>query len=252
MAAAQLDNVQIVILAAGHGKRMKNNEVPKVLVPMHGKAMIKHLVEAIAESGVCEKPTVVVSRDGQQVRDALGDGFTFVVQDKQLGTGHAVASARSVLKGKAGHVMVLYGDHPFVTAGMIRKIAQAHQDSGVVLTMATVVLPDFNDWRGGFIDFGRVLRDGQGNVCEIIEKRDATDAQKEIREVNPSYFCFQADWLWQNLEKLTDQNAQHEYYLTDLAAIACREGHKVATVTIEPKEALGVNTPEQLELASNL
>ena len=244
--------VQIVVLAAGHGKRMNNNELPKVLIPFHGKPIVKHLLAAIDQSGVCSKPIIVIGQKAEMVQAALGPSYTYVVQSEQRGTGHAVACTRSAIEGRAEHVMVLYGDHPLVSADTIRTIAARHVGSGSVLTMATVHLADFNDWRAGFTDFGRVIRDGQGRVSSIVERRDATAEQLNILEVNPSYFRFQAAWLWSRIDQLTDQNAQHEYYLTDLAGIACREGQVIVTVDIAPKEALGVNTAEQLELIEHL
>jgi len=163
-----------------------------------------------------------------------------------------VAAARSVLEGKVDTIMVLYGDQPLISPATIKKIAEAHVNSSSVLTMATVTVPDFNDWRQGFYDFGRVIRDKAGKITAIVEKKDATTEQLETKEVNPSYFCFKAQWLWQNLEKLSDSNTQHEYYLTDLVGLACEQGEPITTVTVEPREALGVNTPEQLEFLSKV
>ena len=242
------NNIQIIILAAGHGKRMKNDEVPKVLVPLHGKPMIAHLLESIVASGVCERPLLVVGQKADMVKAALGEKYDYVFQQDQLGTGHAVAMTRPVLEGKVAHVMVLYGDHPLVSVKTIRSIADEHFTKKTALTMATVRLPDFNDWRAGFADFGRIIRDAQGNVIAIVEKRDATASQLGITEVNPSYFCFRADWLWNQLALLRNNNSQHEYYLTDLVSAACRDREEIATVQIDAREALGVNTPEQLNV----
>ena len=244
--------VQIIVLAAGHGKRMNNHELPKVLIPFHGKPIVKHLLEAIAQSGVCDQPIIVVGQKTEMVQTALGPSYTYVFQAEQRGTGHAVACARSAVEGRAEHVMVLYGDHPLVSAETIRKITEQHVTRNAVLTMATVEVADFNDWRQGFSDFGRVVRDDQDHVSAIVERRDASVEQLNIHEINPAYFCFRADWLWSRIDQLTDQNTQHEYYLTDLAGIACREGQVIETVVIEPREALGVNTAEQLELIENL
>ena len=244
--------VQIIVLAAGHGKRMNNHALPKVLIPFQGKPIVKHLLEAISQSGVCDQPVIVIGQKADMVKAALGPAYTYVVQAEQRGTGHAVACARSVVEGRAEHVMVLYGDHPLVSAKTIRTIAEQHITRNAVLTMATVQVEDFNDWRQGFSDFGRVVRDDQGRVSAIVERRDATAEQLTIREVNPSYFCFRADWLWPRVDQLTNENAQHEYYLTDLAGIACSEEQAIATVVIEPREALGVNTVEQLELIEHL
>lgn len=244
--------VQIIVLAAGHGKRMNNHELPKVLIPFHGKPIIKHLLEAVAQSGVCGQSIIVVGQKAELVKTALGPSYTYIVQAEQRGTGHAVACARSAVEGRAEHVMVLYGDHPLVSAKTIRTIADQHVAHNAVLTMATVQVADFNDWRQGFADFGRVVRGEQGRVSAIVERRDASAEQLDIREINPAYFCFRGGWLWSRIDQLTDQNTQHEYYLTDLAGIACSEGQAIATVVIEPREALGVNTAEQLELIENL
>jgi bifunctional N-acetylglucosamine-1-phosphate-uridyltransferase/glucosamine-1-phosphate-acetyltransferase GlmU-like protein len=114
--------------------------------------------------------------------------------------------------------------------------------------MATVKVDDFSDWRQGFSDFARVLRDSTSQVCGIVEKRDATAEQLQINELNPAYFCFKADWLWQNLAKLKNDNSQREYYLTDLVAMAGEQNRSIAAIEIDAREALGVNTPEQLAL----
>lgn len=246
-----MDTVQIIILAAGFGKRMAN-QLPKVLIPLNGKPLILHLLESVRQSGVCETPVIVIGQKADQVRASLGTDYTYVIQVEQLGTGHAVACARSAVEGHASHVLVLYGDHPYVSAKTIRAIADAHRAGTNVLTMATTLVDDFEGWHQGFADFGRVVRDSEKRVSAIIERRDATAEQLEIREVNPSYFCFRADWLWPRLSQLTNHNGQHEYYLTDLAGIACREGQPITTVAIEPREALGVNTAEQLAVLSQV
>jgi len=115
----------------------------------------------------------------------------------------------------------------------------------------TAKVPNFNDWYQFFYDFGRIVRGKQGNIKEIIEKKDASPGQLDIKEVNPAYFCFQAGWLWENLAKIKNDNAQGEYYLTDLAKIAIDEGLRIDSIDINPKEAIGINTPEQLKLAES-
>jgi bifunctional UDP-N-acetylglucosamine pyrophosphorylase/glucosamine-1-phosphate N-acetyltransferase len=244
------NQIQIIILAAGHGKRMNNLELPKTLIPLNGEPIIFRLLKAIKDSGVCDDPIIVVGQKADQIRAALGPNYHYIIQDRQLGTGHAVLCTKSELEGKVKDIMVLYGDHPLITAEMIQKLARAHLKSGKTLTMATVKVPDFADWRCGFYDFGRIVRQGSNKVCAVVEKRDATEAEREIKEVNPSYFCFKADWLWQKLSELKNENSQQEYYLTDLVGMACQAGLEIETVEIQPKEALGVNTAEQLELVS--
>jgi len=247
-----MDNkIQIIILAAGHGKRMQNDELPKALVPLHDKPMITHLLKSIAVSGVCERPLLVVGQKADMVKAALGEKYDYVFQQDQLGTGHAVAVTRQALEGKVEHVMVLYGDHPLVTAETIKKLSETHRSSGAVLTMATVQVDDFSDWRAGFADFGRIIRNDNGDITSIIEKRDSTSEQLAIREINPGYYCFSCEWLWKNLERLQNNNAQKEYYLTDLVGIACSQQLPIASVVINPREALGVNTAEQLSLVAS-
>jgi len=241
-----MDKIQIIILAAGHGRRMNNESLPKVLTSLKGKPLIIWLAEAIKKSGVCERPVIVVGQKSEMIKATLGQDYTYVTQSEQLGTGHAVMVARTELEGKAENIMVLYGDHPLVSSETIKKLTQAHLDSGNVLTMATVKIEDFNDWRKSFSDFGRITRASDGTISAIIEAKDATIDQKNILEVNPSYFVFKADWLWQNLAKLKSDNVQHEYYLTDLPKIAVSENEKITSVEIDPREALGVNTVNQL------
>jgi len=244
--------LQVVVLAAGHGQRMKNSELPKVLVSLNGQPMIKHLLDAIALAKVCESVMIVVGQKANQVKAALGKNYTYITQPEQLGTGHAVAATKSLLIDRAENVMVLYGDHPCLSADTIKKIADMHLKSNAVLTMATVSVSDFNDWRTVYNDFGRILRNQQGKIEGIIEKKDATSEQLKITEVNPSFFCFQAKWLWQNLDKLTNTNYQQEYYLTDLVGIAFKQGIEPVAVLVDPVEALGVNMSEQLEILSKV
>lgn len=247
-----IDKIQIIVLAAGHGQRMEDKELPKVLIPLEGKPIIQYLLAAIKESGVCQKPVIVIGEKAGEVKVALGPDYLYVFQEEQLGTGHAIACCRQQLEGKVKDIMVLYGDHPFISSTMIKNLTETHLKGGKILTMATVKVPDFKDWRQSFYDFGRIIKDDQGRVTQIVEKKDATPKQLEIKEVNPSYFCFKADWLWQNIDKLKNDNAQQEYYLTDLAGIACQQDQEIATMEIKPKEALGVNTAEQLELVKKL
>lgn len=243
-----MTNIRVVILAAGKSKRMKS-ETPKVLVELGGKRMISHLLESVRASGVDDRPLIVVGQGADEVRRALGEGYEYVVQTEQLGTGHAVAAAEAALRGTTEAVMVLYGDHPYIMPETIRAIAEKHFERQPKITMATATIPDFEDWRKPLHDFGRVVRDAAGSIQAIVEKKDATKEQLSIREINPSYFCFDAEWLWENLKKIGDKNAQKEYYLTDLVRIAIDQGKRVLTVDVDPLETIGVNTPEHLELA---
>ncbi|MEK7105119.1 MAG: NTP transferase domain-containing protein [Patescibacteria group bacterium] len=245
--------VKIVILAAGKGKRLEalGLNVPKPLIPIHGKPMIRHLLDAVREAGVDNAPTLVIAPDNeQQFREVLADtGCQFVIQNEQLGTGHAAMTAREQFDG-ADHVMILYGDHPTVSATTIRRLAEEHEKSGGVLTLATVTFPDFEGWRQWFYNFGRIVRDGAGNISRIVELKDTTEEEKAITELNPAYMIFRRDWLCDHFDQLTTDNVQKEYYLTDLVELAVSEHQPIHSILIEdPIEAIGINTPEQLSAA---
>lgn len=241
----------IVILAGGRGRRMGGNG-PKVLQRIDGHTLVEHLLEAVEESDVCVKPVMVVGFGADQIRAVVGSRAEYVTQEPQLGTGHAVGFSRELLEGRADQIMVLYGDHPFVSAGTIRKLDLFHATEGKVLTMMTVHVEDFSAWRAPFYDFGRIARDDAGRIARIVEKKDATPEQLEIREVNPALYCFQAAWLWEHLPRLQNDNAQGEFLLTDLVAMAIEEGQEIASVEIDPFECLGVNTPEHLAMAEQI
>jgi bifunctional UDP-N-acetylglucosamine pyrophosphorylase/glucosamine-1-phosphate N-acetyltransferase len=118
--------------------------------------------------------------------------------------------------------------------------------------MMTTVVPDYLGWRAGFNGFGRVLRDEDKKIIAIRELKDCDESEKHIKEINPGYYCFNSEWLWHNIEKLTNDNNQEEYYLTDLVQLACEQGIEINSIKIDPQECLGINTPEQLSLVEAL
>lgn len=240
-----MDNIQIVIMAGGRGKRMNAN-VPKVLVPFNGKPLVEHIIDACSNSGISTKPILVVGYGREQVMDYFKDRVVYAIQEEQLGTGDAVKSAESVIDEKIEHVIVLNGDHPNTTGLLMNNLAQTHLANNTPLTMATVSVPNFEDWYSAFLSWGRILRDGNNKILGIKEYKDANDEQKLITEVNPSYFCFNKKWLFEGLHELKNENAQGEYYLTDLVQKAASEG-SIASVSISPEEALGVNSIEELQ-----
>jgi bifunctional UDP-N-acetylglucosamine pyrophosphorylase/glucosamine-1-phosphate N-acetyltransferase len=245
-------STRIIILAAGSGTRM-NSALPKVLVLFQGKPIIRHLLQAVRDSKVDPRPMIVVGEDNQAaIKEALGPDCEYVLQKEQLGTGDAVRSAEAPLAGHAGAVMVLYGDEPLIKASTITALDEAHKKSGAVLTMMTAIVPDYDGWRAALYDFGRIIRDAGGKISSIVEKKDATPEQLKIKETNPALCCFDAKWLWANISKLDNNNSQKEYYLVDLVRIAISAGEPIATLPVDPREAIGVNTPEQLELAKEL
>lgn len=240
---------KIIILAAGKGERMRSDE-PKVLAKIRGKSMIKYLLESINKSGVDDEPTIIVGYKKEMVTNELGEEnkqYHYINQETQLGTGHAVSLAKDYLKGTGECIMVLYGDHPFVSAQTIKNINKKHLRSGKKITLATVKLPNFRDWRINFVNFSRIIRDKNGKIIKDIQFKDASDKEIKVTEVNPCYFCFDASWLWENLEYLKNDNVQKEYYLTDLIKIATTKGIEIESLEIEPYEALGANTKAELE-----
>jgi len=245
----KFDAVQIAVLAAGKGKRM-GSEGSKVLVPVLGKPMIERILDEIESSGVGASPIVVVGYDAEHVCQLVGRRGVCVVQKEQLGTGHAVKTVLEAIGPETTCLVILYGDHPFISIETMRTLAEHGLSENSAVTLLTVCVPDFDGWRALFMDFGRVVRNPDGTIREIVEKKDASPEQLAIHEVNPGYYAFQTDWLRSHIEKLTNENNQKEFYLTDLISMAMRGGGGVEAIPIEdPIEGLGVNTPEQLALA---
>lgn len=239
---------KVVILAAGKGKRMKN-DLPKVLAPLKGRPMIEYLIKSVKWSGVDARPIIVVSSVNKNLISRALKNFNcrYAMQKEQLGTGHALASARRLTAG-AKKIIVLYGDHPFLKKETINKMAVSGK---AVLTMATVKVKDFKSWRKTFYSWGRIIRRA-GEITEIVEFKDASDKEKKMKELNPALYSFDAEWLWKNLKKLKNKNVQKEYYLTDLVKFAFEEGRKVDSFEISSSEAIGINSKEELELAEKL
>ena len=243
------NSTKIVILAAGKGERMKSSK-PKVLIPLKGKPLIKHLLKVVKVTGVDSKPTLVIGQQANLVRKTLGSGYHYVYQNKQLGTGHAVKVTREDLEGKFKNILVLYGDHPLMKASTIKNLVNLHNKSQATLTLLTTRLPVGSKWQEYAQSYGRIIR--KGGKIKIKEAKDCTLQEKRIAEFNPGYYCFNASWLWENLEKLNNKNKQKEFYLTALIGMAQNQGEKLAVKRINFKESLGVNTQEQLELVEGL
>lgn len=242
------NRTKIIILAAGKGTRM-GGDLPKVLAQLKGKSLIKHILESINNSAIDASPTIIVGYKKELVIAELGkegQPYHYIYQENQLGTGHAVSLAKDYLKDKAEHVLVLYGDHPFLSTETIKKINEKHIKSGKKITMATVKLSDFRDWRINFVSFSRIIRNENRKIIKDVQFKDATDEEIKVTEVNPCYYCFDAAWLWEKLATLKNDNAQKEYYLTDLIKIATENGMETESIEIEPREALGANTKAEL------
>jgi bifunctional UDP-N-acetylglucosamine pyrophosphorylase/glucosamine-1-phosphate N-acetyltransferase len=225
--------VASVILAAGQGTRMKS-ALQKVLHPVCGRPMIAYALEA-AGGTTTEPPVVVVAANGDQVRSFLGDRATCVVQQEQLGTGHAVMQAETALKGKADLILVTYADMPLLRPDTLAAMVEAQKANPGPMTMLTAIA---SDPRG----FGRVIRGGDGTVRAIVEEAAATPEQLSLNELNVGAYCFTAEWLWEALHHIP-LSKKGEYYLTETLALAVEAGLSVQALTCEDlSEIIGINT----------
>ena len=237
----------IVLLAAGHGTRMKSKK-QKILHEVGGKPMVLHLFEA-AEQVADMPPVLVVGPGADGVQQLIGERAVYVEQPEQLGTGHAARMARAVLLGGADQVLVTYGDMPLLRAETMQQLAQAQAQTGAALSLLSVM---------GEISstFGRVVRDATGGVVEIVEvaearKRPNPDHYLHMRELNAGVYCFDGAWLWQNIGDLPLRQARsgQEYYLTDMIELAVKQGLRVEAIATEDvDECLGAGTRAELVL----
>ncbi len=235
-----------IVLAAGKGTRMKS-DLPKVLVPVCERPMVRYVTDALREVGVT-KTVVVVGYQADLVRAELADepGIDFAEQTEQLGTGHAVMMCREQLAKHQGPVFVIAGDQCMVQVSSVRKLLEIFATEQPACLLGTV---EKDDPTG----YGRILHDAEGNFSGIVEEKDATDAERAIREVNVSTYVFEASELLAALDQLTSENAQQEYYLTDCPALLLAAGKKVsAHKVLEPCEAMSINNVEELSVVENM
>jgi bifunctional UDP-N-acetylglucosamine pyrophosphorylase/glucosamine-1-phosphate N-acetyltransferase len=228
-----------VVLAAGKGTRMKT-DTAKVLVPLKGEPMVRHVIEACRSAGV-GRIILVVGYKAGEVQATLGLEFEYVIQKEQLGTAHALIQARDLLRGFDGDLLVLPGDAPFITAGFLDALLAFHRASGADATMASVV------WESP-PPYGRILRDASGRVIRVVEEWDAGPEVKAVKETCTSHYVFRAGAVLPLLSEIRNDNAKKEYYLTDIVEVLARRGLRVETFPVpDPKLVLGINTVEELE-----
>jgi len=240
--------IQPIILAAGKGTRMES-ELPKVLISLRGKPLIEYLFDTIESIDGLPKPITVVGYRKEDVKKVLGDRCLYAIQKEQLGTGHAVSCALDLVKEPS--VIVMYGDMPFISKKDIMQMIDTHINTGNVLTMVTVSVPDYLEDRKNIERYGRVIRKN-GKVTETIEYKDATDEVRAITEVTPSYFVINTEWLKNSIGKIKAENVQKEYYLPDLVKIAIDEGKEVSTVALDYTSVLGANTRQELAVLEDI
>lgn len=227
-----------VVLAAGLGTRMKSS-LPKVLHKVAGWPMLKHVVEALREAGV-ENIILVLGHQSQLVEEIMGPGYNIVYQHEQLGTGHAVRQALPLLQGyEDGQCLVVCGDTPLLSSETMLKLREKHQQSQAEATVLTAEMADPTG-------YGRIVTQTAG-VAKIVEEKDATSAEKQIKEINTGTYCFNIKVLKRLLPQLTPANAQGEYYLTDVISLLVGEGQRVEKLTLaDANEAMGINNRVQL------
>jgi bifunctional UDP-N-acetylglucosamine pyrophosphorylase/glucosamine-1-phosphate N-acetyltransferase len=235
------DNITAVILAAGQGTRMKSSQ-PKVLHQILGRPMIAYLLDTIREAGINDI-VVVVGHQAEAVKEALKDyELRFVIQEPQLGTGHAVQVAMPAVPPEAGTVMVLCGDAPLISGESISALRQLHRSTGAAVTVQTIELPDG-------AHYGRVVRDASGQVAAVVQAKDSIERPDllAIREINTGAYCFDAAFLVDGLMKIPKSPVTGEIYLTDLIHIAREQGRGVEALIDPDWEALlGINSRAEL------
>ena len=247
-----------VVLAAGKGTRMRST-LNKVLHPLVGQPLLAHVLDAVEAIPTTAaflsldatvstyRPIVVLGHEAEQVQQAMGERCLYAIQQEQLGTGHAVLAAQFVvdrLEPLPQTVLVCYGDTPLVSSEMLARVLVEHLSQQATVTFLTARTEQPSD-------FGRIVRDAQGRVREIVEMKRATEEQKRITEVNSGVYCFDRSWLWQTLKALP-RNPSGEYYLTDLIGIAGMQQRVISTVEGTLDETIGINNRVQLAEAEQL
>jgi bifunctional UDP-N-acetylglucosamine pyrophosphorylase/glucosamine-1-phosphate N-acetyltransferase/UDP-N-acetylglucosamine pyrophosphorylase len=235
-----MSNRLAIVLAAGKGTRM-DSDLPKVLVGVCNRPMIRFVIDALAAAGI-DAICVVVGYRGDEVRRALSDQnhLIFVDQVPQLGTGHAVMVCREHLLGRTGPVAILTGDSPLVQPDSLSALLALYEQERPACILGT-------QYRDDPTGLGRIVRDARGGFLGIVEEKDATREQRAITEVNMSTYVFDCGELVHCLDRIENDNRQGEYYLTDAPGILCAEGKDVrALPVLKPCEALSINTLEEL------
>ena len=239
--------VDAVILAAGKGTRMQS-DLPKVMHEVADRPMLHWVVDACRAAGA-ERIVVVIGFKGDLVRASLAgsNDIEFVEQTEQLGTGHAVDQARPAFTETPDHdVFVLCGDGPLIRPETLDTLLRTHRSADADATLATAIIEDATG-------YGRIVRDAEGVFSRIVEQKDATPEQLRIREVNPSYYCFRSGPLFERLSKTSNDNANGEYYITDVFGLTREDGATVAVVDAVPAgDVLSINDPEQLGVVDEI
>ena len=234
-----MSDTAVIIMAAGNGKRMKSN-LSKVLHNLAGKPILNYVSDTVSQLEAKRK-ILVVGYKSDKIRELIGDKIEFVEQKEQLGTAHAVLQTKKLLSGFKGDVLILSGDVPFLTVKTLKKLLKYHQNNNFCCTLLSTILKNPKG-------YGRIIRDKKGELKGIIEEVDLSLEKKKITEINSGIYCFNKEKLFQALEKVTKDNKQGEYYLTDTVKVLLEEGLTVGNIIVKDySEILGINN--RLDLA---
>lgn len=239
-----MTNTYAVILAAGQGTRMKS-KLYKVLHPVCGMPMVEHVTGNVAQLGV-EKIVTIVGHGAEKVREQLGERCDYALQEEQLGTAHAVQQAASMIEGKAGTTLVVCGDTPLIRTETMQALLDQHKSTGAKATILTAIADNPTG-------YGRIIRDGSGQVSKIVEQKDATPDEQVVKEINTGTYCFDNEALFEALKLVSNDNVQGEYYLPDVIEILQKQSEIVAAYATDSfEETLGVNDRVALSQAEGI
>ncbi|MCF8054493.1 MAG: NTP transferase domain-containing protein [Deltaproteobacteria bacterium] len=237
-------NIASIILAAGKGTRMQSS-LPKVLHTINNKTLLSYVID-LAQSVHCEKTVVIVGYQIAAICEAFRDvAVVFAEQKEQLGTAHAAAQAQAELTDFSGDIFILCGDVPLLKKETLLSLLNVHIEQNADVTVMTTIVADP-------ASYGRVVKNDSGAILRIVEFRDATTEEKKIAEINTGIYCVRAEFLFRALASISNLNQQGEYYLTDIIAVAVQEKKRaVAFILPDYREAIGINSMEELEIAKN-
>lgn len=242
MTAEMNTDAYAIILAAGKGKRMGDEnapaEFPKVLRRAVGRPLIAYVIDALKGAGISDI-SIIIGFGADRVKAALGDGWRYVVQSEQLGSGHAVACAREALFDREGVAVIMCGDSPLFTAATISSLVARHISSCAAITLVSAQLDDPTG-------YGRIKRNDFGEITGVVEEKCASPEEKLISEINGGAYAFDSAWLWANIDRMAGNEAG-ELNLTDLVRVAIEQGSGVEAVQTAQEEVTGVNTPADLK-----
>ena len=235
-----MQEIVAIVMAAGKGTRMKSKK-SKLVHRIYGKEIIRRAVENVKRAEI-EEIITVVGYQKEQIQEVLGDSVEYAIQDEQLGTGHAVMKASKLLEGKNGKVLILNGDHPIMRPETLKNLVEESNKRGESATILTMVHEQI-------IPYGKIIHDSNGMIKEIVEHKDCNVEQLQIKEVNLGMYCFDIQDLLEALKCLKNDNAQKEYYLTDVIKIMYDKGLKTGSIVVSDNaEVLGINDRMDLQI----